>query len=64
MREDVRGCKRMKEETVETYNEFECRLYKADTKEDTVRLCVNNLAHAKEYLMRMKVLRRIATRRV
>ena len=54
----------MKEETVETYNEFECRLYNADTKEDTVRLCVNNLAHAKEYLMRMKVLRRIATRRV
>lgn len=47
-----------------TYNEFERLLYKADTKEDTVRLCVNNLAHAKEYLMRMKVLRRIATRRV
>ena len=48
----------------ETYNEFECRLYKADTKEDTVRLCVDNLAHAKEYLMRMEELRRIAERRV
>ena len=47
-----------------TYNEFERLLYNADTKEDTVRLCVDNLAHAKEYLMRMKVLRRIAERRV
>lgn len=47
-----------------TYNEFERLLYNADTKEDIVRLCVDNLAHGKEYLMRMKVLRRIATRRV
>lgn len=47
-----------------TYDEFERRLYNADTTEDAVRLCVDNLAHAKEYLMRMKVLRRIAERRV
>lgn len=47
-----------------TYNEFERLLYNADTKEDMVRLCVDNLAHAKEYLMRVKVLRRIAERRV
>jgi hypothetical protein len=47
-----------------TYNEFERRLYNADTKEDTVRLCVDNLAHAKEYLIRTKVLRRISERRM
>jgi hypothetical protein len=47
-----------------TYNEFASRLYNADTKEDTVRLCVDNLAHAKEYLMRMEEMRRIAERRV
>ena len=32
-----------------TYNEFERLLYNADTKEDMVRLCVDNLAHAKRY---------------
>lgn len=47
-----------------TYNEFVIRLFNADTKENTVRLCVDNLAHAKEYLMRMEELRRIAERRV